>query len=383
MAVVQPFSPIWTFRVYQAGVTLHGMRKEVFRMDRAGVLDLFDRAPVVHLASTRADGAPLFRTVHAVVVDDALAFHGAPAGEKLEAIGREAVVVAEETVASIPSYFVDPERACPATTLFVSAQAHGVVEAVDDFDFKTRTLAAIMKKFQPEGGHVPMEHPMYGKAIDGLLIARVRLERVDGKAKLAQNRTPVERARILERLWARGLPGDADAVERVRAAAPDTPTPGFLVGPEGVSLSCAIRAADVEAAADLVAGEYWNDGVERAALVESIRASTGVVGAHDARTGTLLAFARVVSDRTKHAWLYDVCVAPSWRGRGLGRSVVKLALDHPAARRARFVHLATRDAQRLYESFGFVVRATMPPASSTGSAGSRSTQMILRRPVVS
>lgn len=81
-------------------------------MDRDAAVALLERAPFVHLASTTPDGRPLIRTVHGVVVGDSLCFHGAPVGEKTETEGREAVVSAEEIVASIPSYFMDPERAC-------------------------------------------------------------------------------------------------------------------------------------------------------------------------------------------------------------------------------------------------------------------------------
>src|SRR6185369_14132132 len=144
------------------------MRKEIFRMDRADAVALLERAPVVHLASTTPEGRPLIRTVHGVVVGDHLAFHGAPAGEKTETEGREAVVSAEEIVASIPSYFLDPERACPATTLYRSAQIHGTVERIDDPAHKAEVLAALMAKYQPEGGHVPISatHPLYQKTIE-------------------------------------------------------------------------------------------------------------------------------------------------------------------------------------------------------------------------
>lgn len=56
----------------------------------------------------------------------------------------------------------------------------------------------------------------------------------------------------------------------------------------------------------------------------------------------------------KCARVQDVVVAPDWRGRGVGKAVVRLLLDHPAVRRCGTVYLSTRDAQPLYRSFGFV-----------------------------
>jgi len=64
--------------------------------------------------------------------------------------------------------------------------------------------------------------------VAAILIARVRLGDLDGKAKLMQNRSPAERCRALEQMWARGLDGDPRAIELIRAANPDTPTPTFL-----------------------------------------------------------------------------------------------------------------------------------------------------------
>jgi len=350
-------------------------RERFFRMDRADAIALLAAAPVVHLASTTPDGAPLLRTLHPVVVDDAVCFHAAAVGEKADALGRAAVLSSEEIVASIPSYFVDPERACPATTLYRSVQVHGTLEAVESPAAKARVLQALMAKYQPEGGHVaidptlPSFAALYDKQVASLLIACVRLDQVDGKAKLMQNRSPAERAVALERLWARGLEGDPCAIELIRAANPDTPTPPFLQfeprfvdgSNAGVTLHCALRAEDVAAAVELLAFEYWNvDMFPRERIAGAIRGSTVWVGARD-DNGRLVACARALSDGFKYAWVYDVVVAPAWRGGGLGEAVMRLILDHPRVRGVARVLLQTRDAQPLYRKLGFIDLTEAPP----------------------
>ena len=343
-------------------------------MDRAGAVALLERAPVVHLASTTPEGRPLIRTVHGVVVGDYLAFHGAPAGEKTETEGREAVVSAEEIVASIPSYFLDPERACPATTLYRSAQIHGRIERVEDPIEKATVLATLMTKLQPEGGHVPIdaEHPLYRKPVAGILVLRVPLADLDGKAKLAQNRTPEDRVQLLEKLWARGLPGDAQAIELIRSHNPGTPVPAFLRGPAGTSLSAWLGAEDAAAAAALVDGAYWNDGLSPATLASAHLGSIAWIGARDA-AGALVATARAIGDVEKRAWIYDVMVAPALRGQGVGDAVMRLLLDHPALRRVRRVYLATRDAEGFYARLGFGDRRELDVRPYP------STEMVLRR----
>src|SRR5687767_1957961 len=153
---------IWHFLKYQSRGITGGMRREhFFRMERARALEFLARAPYVHLATTTAGGDPLLRTVHGVIVGDWLCFHGAPAGEKMESIGRAVVVSWEDVVAEIPSWFIDAERACPATTYYESVQLHGVLESVDDPVFKAQALQKLMERFQPEGRHIPItaDHP--------------------------------------------------------------------------------------------------------------------------------------------------------------------------------------------------------------------------------
>jgi len=341
-------------------------------MSREEATAVLARAPFVRVATTNARGEPVLRALNAALLDDKLVFHGAPVGEKTEALGREAVVSAEEVVASVPSYFVDAERACPATTLYRSVQVHGRLEAVDDPRDKTRALEALLAKHQPEGGYVRLahDHPLYRKTIANLLVASVSLERLDGKAKLGQNRTPEEQRRMVEALWRRGGVGDAAAVFAVAHANPSMPTPEFLRAPSGLRLDEG-RTDDATACAALLADTYWNDRFTREQLASAHVASPAWVVARDG--ASVVASARAISDGAKYAWVYDVVVAPAWRGKRVGDAVVRLLLDHPAVRGARFVKLGTRDAMSFYAKMGFVETASLPPRPY------RSTEMVLVR----
>src|SRR5262249_19227874 len=191
--LVQMIFLFWNFSLDQIDGIFTSMRREqYFRMSREESAALLDAAPFCHLATTTPDGEPVLRAVHGVLHDGALCFHAAPTGEKWTALGRPAVISCEEVIAEIPSYFVDPERACPATTLYRSVQVHGTLEALEDPHAKASVLTALMRKFHREGGHVPItaDHDFYRAAVRGIWIARLSLERLDGKAKLAQNRSP-------------------------------------------------------------------------------------------------------------------------------------------------------------------------------------------------
>ena len=269
------------------------MRKEIYRMEDGGAWALLRRTRLCHLASVDPAGAPVLRALHPVLLGEAVYFHGAPAGEKLSCIGQRAVVCAEEVIAEIPSYFIDPERACPATTYYESAQAHGVIEAVSDETEKAAALQALMVKYQPEGGHAPIDPgdprfaAIYRKAVAGVLVLRLRIDYIDGKLKLGQNRGPEDLARVLEGLWKRGQPGDARAVDRLahalRRTHPAQTLPPFLHAPEGALLFTTLGADDAAEAVALLRDAYWNDWVDADTLARAHVNSSAWVGAREQR----------------------------------------------------------------------------------------------------
>ncbi len=340
-------------------------------MSKDEALAFLEGAPLLRFATTTPEGRPVLRAMNFALVEERVYFHGAPVGEKTLTVGREAVLEADETVAFLPSWFVDPERACPATTYYRSVQVHGVLEREDDPSRKARALAALLAKHQPEGRHVPLdaEHPLYEKALAGVLVVSIATDVMRGKAKLGQHKTPGERRRILEGLWRRGEPGDARACTLILEANRGTTLPEFLALPsrlEGLELVpylCAER--DVRAATSLLAPLYWNEGrFDAPLLARAHRASPAWVGVRDAK-GELVATARATGDGAKHAWIYDVAVEDDLRGTGVGLAMMRLLLDHPAVRHAAFVHLGTRDAQAFYERLGFRDVTTLPPRPYT------------------
>ena len=74
----------------------------------------------------------------------------------------------------------------------------------------------------------------------------------------------------------------------------------------------------------------------------------------EAADGRLVAFARVLTDQTARAFIFDVIVAADCRGYGLGRRVVDEVLSHPAVRNVELVELYCRpELVRFYERMGF------------------------------
>jgi GNAT superfamily N-acetyltransferase len=101
---------------------------------------------------------------------------------------------------------------------------------------------------------------------------------------------------------------------------------------------------------------YWTPGVARGAVERAISNSMafGVYRrAQGEAGGAQVGFARVVTDRTRFAYLADVFVVSTERGRGLGSWLVATIVGHPELVDVPWWFLATRDAHGVYSRFGF------------------------------
>jgi GNAT superfamily N-acetyltransferase len=108
---------------------------------------------------------------------------------------------------------------------------------------------------------------------------------------------------------------------------------------------------DVDLIHGWLSGEsYWAAGIPRALVERSIEHSL-CFGLLD--DDTQIGFARVVTDYATFAYLADVFVLPTHRGRGLSKLLMQAVREHPSLQDVRRWSLVTRDAHRLYEQFGF------------------------------
>jgi GNAT superfamily N-acetyltransferase len=74
---------------------------------------------------------------------------------------------------------------------------------------------------------------------------------------------------------------------------------------------------------------------------------------YETASGEQVAYARVVTDEALFAWLCDVYVDRSVRGKGVGTALVGAVRDHLAPLGLRRVLLATSDAHGVYAKHGF------------------------------
>lgn len=100
---------------------------------------------------------------------------------------------------------------------------------------------------------------------------------------------------------------------------------------------------------------YWSRGIPRELVERAARHSMCFGVYMSSRDGEReqVGFARVISDCATYAYLADVFVLESHRGRGLSKLLMRCILSHPELQGLRRWMLMTRDAHGLYTQFGF------------------------------
>jgi GNAT superfamily N-acetyltransferase len=107
---------------------------------------------------------------------------------------------------------------------------------------------------------------------------------------------------------------------------------------------------DIDAIHGFLSRSFWAEGIPKETVAKAI-ANSLCFGLFD---GTFqVGFARVVTDRATFAYLCDVYVLESHRGRGLGKWLIETVMAHPDLQGLRRFQLVTRDAHGLYARHGF------------------------------
>ena len=105
---------------------------------------------------------------------------------------------------------------------------------------------------------------------------------------------------------------------------------------------------------DLYKHEWWTSTRTVDQTRAILNGSDVAIGICDEADDRLVAFARVLTDQTARAFIFDVIVAADRRGCGLGRRVVEEVLSHPAVKNVELVELYCRpELVRFYERMGF------------------------------
>lgn len=117
-----------------------------------------------------------------------------------------------------------------------------------------------------------------------------------------------------------------------------------------LSVSTDKSLLDVEAIHGYLSNSYW----AKDRTIETVQKSID----HSMCFGVYLdneqvGFARVVSDQTIFAYIMDVFIFPDHQGKSYGKQLMKAIISHADLIDVENWFLRTKDAQGLYEQFGF------------------------------
>jgi GNAT superfamily N-acetyltransferase len=116
------------------------------------------------------------------------------------------------------------------------------------------------------------------------------------------------------------------------------------------SISTDPQQLDIDAIHAFLSRSFWAEGISKELVALAI-ANSLCFGLFDGPTQ--VGFARVVTDRATFAYLCDVYVLESHRGRGLGKWLIDTVMAHRDLQGLRRFQLVTRDAHGLYARHGF------------------------------
>lgn len=139
------------------------------------------------------------------------------------------------------------------------------------------------------------------------------------------------------------------------ATCDETPCDSYRVKHElegGYELDDDPTRIDLDVVCDFLGKEaYWSKGRSRSLIEKTFREAARVVGLY-APDGSTVGYCRAASDEVVFAYLCDVFVLESHRGRGLGRELVREMVDGSPLKGLRWL-LGTVDAHDMYRELGF------------------------------
>ena len=102
---------------------------------------------------------------------------------------------------------------------------------------------------------------------------------------------------------------------------------------------------------EMLSKAFWSEGIGEAEVVNGAKNSALVVGTF--LNGVQIGYARVISDKTRFAYILDVYVDEAYRNSGSGKKMMEYILEHKELKPVYQWYLVTSRAHGLYRKYGF------------------------------
>jgi len=344
--------------------TVNRMRKRG-SYDREVIHAILDRSLVCHVGVV-IDGAPrVLPTLHARI-DDRVYIHGA-ASNRMIRTAAEGIEVC--LTATLIDSLVMARSAFHHSVDYRSAVIFGVAHEVTDPVRKLAAMRALVERIGPgQWDRIRQPNPKELAATSILELpiteasAKVRADGViDDEEDYAlpiwagviplrtEALIPLADARLSQGIaMPRNISEYVPPDSRISYAHDGAPLERTI---DGVLISTDTARLDLDVIHTFLSTRsYWAQGVPREVVARSIATSL-CFGVYDG--AQQVGFARVISDYATFAYLADVFIIESYRGRGLSKALMESVMSHPHLQGLRRWTLGTADAHGLYRKFGF------------------------------
>lgn len=124
-------------------------------------------------------------------------------------------------------------------------------------------------------------------------------------------------------------------------------------GGMNVTYKIGLKNMDMARVTDMLSKTYWSPGIGLAEVTKAAQNSALVIGAFG-EEGRQIGYGRVISDRTRFAYLTDFYVEEEYHGAGIAQEMIDRVLAAPELSDVYQWLLITKDAHGLYRKKGFV-----------------------------
>lgn len=121
---------------------------------------------------------------------------------------------------------------------------------------------------------------------------------------------------------------------------------------EEIIIQDGLDKMDFEKVTRMLSNAFWCPGIGIDEVKKGATNSALVVGAF-LKDIEQIGYARVISDKTRFAYIVDVYVDENYRKKGIGQKLIKYILTHNELRDVYQWLLITKDAHGVYRKVGF------------------------------
>lgn len=121
---------------------------------------------------------------------------------------------------------------------------------------------------------------------------------------------------------------------------------------ENIIIKDGFEKMDFEKVTEMLSNAFWCKGIKIDEVIKGAENSALVVGIFTDNKNQI-GYARVISDKTRFAYILDVYVDENFRRNGIGQKMINYILNHEELMDVYQWLLITKDAHGVYSKVGF------------------------------